>query len=190
MQRTVVESGIGGQGILVTSKLMCYAGTEAGLRTMHYALYAGSVRGGVCECSVMFADGEIADPPLFAMTDDAIVMHGSAIARDLHKKVKPGGLVVVNTSIVPVSDLGRDDLQVLALPATEMAVKEMKNQMTASMIAVGAYIEATGVFSVDRLVDEVKAIIPPYRQQLVELNKTALRAGADFARSARLTVRA
>ncbi len=47
MQRSVVESGIGGQGILVTSKLMCYAGTEAGLRTMHYALYAGSVRGGV-----------------------------------------------------------------------------------------------------------------------------------------------
>ncbi|MGE0700117.1 MAG: 2-oxoacid:acceptor oxidoreductase family protein [Hyphomicrobiaceae bacterium] len=181
MQSSLIESGVGGQGIQVSSKLIAAAATAAGLNSMHYALYSGRVRGGVCECSVVISDGAINSPLIFEQTDHAIIMHESAIIRDLHRKVRPGGLIVLNTSIVTIEQADRPDCEILDIPVTRMAT-DLGNVMAASMIAIGAYVARVGTFETQLLEDHLVELIPAYRAGLIDLNKRAIRAGADYAR--------
>jgi 2-oxoglutarate ferredoxin oxidoreductase subunit gamma len=75
-------------------------------------------------------------------------------------------------------DLGPDDLVVVELPATDLAV-DVGNIMTASVVMVGGLAALTGLVTLDALLEAVPQALPPYRTKHVELNRDALRAGFD-----------
>ncbi|MBV8958523.1 MAG: 2-oxoacid:acceptor oxidoreductase family protein, partial [Actinobacteria bacterium] len=64
--------------------------------------------------------------------------------------------------------------------ATELAT-QVGNPLSAAMVMAGAYAASTGLVALDALVDAVAASLPPYRQQHVDVNVAALRAGYDDA---------
>ncbi|MFA6450613.1 MAG: 2-oxoacid:acceptor oxidoreductase family protein, partial [bacterium] len=87
-----------------------------------------------------------------------------------------------NASFMKQSDLTRDDLDAVFVPALDMAM-ELGDQRMSSMIALGAYIEKTGVITIENAVAALDSTLPEKRKSLLPLNIKALEAGRDFAKN-------
>ncbi len=74
----------------------------------------------------------------------------------------------------------RSDVEVIALPATEMADK-IGNAKSANMVALGALIGKTNLLDKDAVVEVVKAMTK--KAALLDLNISAVEAGWEFARA-------
>jgi 2-oxoglutarate ferredoxin oxidoreductase subunit gamma len=76
----------------------------------------------------------------------------------------------------------RSDLNVLTIPATQLAQEEVGAPLMASMICLGATIEMTKVVSLDSARRALEASIRPGRHRFIPMNMKALEVGAAFAR--------
>jgi Pyruvate/2-oxoacid:ferredoxin oxidoreductase gamma subunit len=178
MERELVLTGIGGQGIQLAAQVLARAAIAEGRSVQMFGSYGGMMRGGNTEATVVIADGAIEAPPTVADAWSAIFMHHD-FSEPTRAKLRPGSLVLVNTTVF---EGGFDpvELRVVEIPATDLAV-DLGNIMTASMVMLGAYVAATGMVSFDALDAAVAESLPPYRTQHVALNVAALAAGRDAA---------
>jgi Pyruvate/2-oxoacid:ferredoxin oxidoreductase gamma subunit len=181
MEREVMLTGIGGQGVQLAAQVLARAATREGRQVMLFGVYSGMMRGGNSDSTVVVGDAPLQAPPLISRTWSAVVLHHKywSAVRD---RLRPGSLVVVNTPVFE-DVIDRDNLAVYDVPATATAI-ELGTPMTASMVATGAYVAITGLVSLDSAVAGMAEAVPPYRQQHVAANEIALRAGFDLAAAA------
>jgi Pyruvate/2-oxoacid:ferredoxin oxidoreductase gamma subunit len=174
VERELLLTGIGGQGIQLAAQVLARAAIAEGREVQMFGSYGGMMRGGNTEATVVVADGPIEAPPTVGDTWSAILMHhdfsGPTIAR-----LRPGSVVLVNSTVFE-GIFDRSAYIVVDVPATDLAV-ELGNIMTASMVMLGAYGAVTELVSLDSLIDAVSASLPPYRSQHIALNVNALNAG-------------
>ena len=64
------------------------------------------------------------------------------------ERLKPGGLLLVNSSIVPDDRKYRDDITVVKVPATDIAA-EVKNPKGANLVMLGALAAHSDLFSIE-----------------------------------------
>ena len=171
-------TGVGGQGIQLTAKTLAMAAVDEGRQAMLLGHYAGSMRGGQTDASIVVSDGRLRTLPILPATWSAFVMHPDYWP-DTREKVRQGGVVVANSSLVD-ADLGRPDCRIFMIPASDMATK-MGAPMSAAYVLLGAYCTITGMAGVEALVRAMKQIVPPYRTQHIATNEAAIRAGAEVA---------
>ena len=179
MQVEVMLTGVGGQGVQLTAKTLAMAVVDEGRQAMLLGHYAGSMRGGQTDASVVVADGTLRTLPILPSTWSAFVMHPDYWP-DTRAKLRQGGVIVANSSLVEEGQLGRPDCQVFMIPASDTATA-MGAPMSAAYILLGAYCTITGMAGVEALVRAMKQIVPPYRTQHIATNEAAIRAGADVA---------
>ena len=168
-------TGIGGQGIQMASKALAQAAAAEGRQAMLLGRYGGEMRGGQTDASVVVADRDLRSLPILPSAGSAVVMHPAywPATRD---KIRAGGLVVANADLIDDEALGRPDCRSVLVPAASIA-EELDAPMSASLVLLGAYGAATGIVDVDSLVTAAAALVPPYRQQHIEANERAIRAG-------------
>jgi Pyruvate/2-oxoacid:ferredoxin oxidoreductase gamma subunit len=175
VEREILLTGIGGQGIQLAAQVLAEAALAEGRDVQVFGAYGGMMRGGNTEATVVVADGAIEAPPTVGSAWAALAMHHQYAASVL-SRVRPDGLVLVNTSVwegpLPVASGG-----VMEVAATDVAV-DVGNVITAGMVMLGAFAAATGVVRSASLVEAVTRCVPPYRRQHVEINTQALGAGA------------
>jgi Pyruvate/2-oxoacid:ferredoxin oxidoreductase gamma subunit len=176
VERELIISGIGGQGIQLASTILARAAVEEGREVQVFGSYGGMMRGGATESTVIVADGPIEAPPTIATTWSAILMHHEH-ADHLLACLGPGTVVFVNDSVVPELGFG-EGCVVLRVPASDLAT-EVGNVMGATMVMIGAYAAATGLVGLPSLVGASCASLPAYRAQHAALNEQALRTGFD-----------
>jgi Pyruvate/2-oxoacid:ferredoxin oxidoreductase gamma subunit len=182
MERELLLTGIGGQGIQLAAQVLARAAITEGRQVQMFGSYGGMMRGGNTEASVVIADGAIEAPPTVADTWSAIFMHHD-FSEPTRAKLRPGSLVLVNTSIftgVFEGAFDTDTYRVVELAATDIAV-DLGNIMTASMVMLGAYVAATDIVSLDSVHAAIAASLPAYRSQHVARNVGAVQAGFDAA---------
>jgi 2-oxoglutarate ferredoxin oxidoreductase subunit gamma len=95
--------------------------------------------------------------------------------------VRPGGVVIINTSLVNV-EYTREDVTVVPIAANDIAI-ELGSGKAANMVVLGAYVGATDAVSIENL----KAFMQKKfanKPQFVDLNMEALQAGYDRAKAA------
>ena len=177
MERAVVMTGIGGQGIQLVAKVLAEAGIREHRQVMMFGLFMGMIRGGSSDSTVVLADAEIVSPPLVPDVWAVLAMHGEGVAK-LAPKVRPGAVVVRNATMVP-QPTGWDGVRDVAVPATELA-KTMGQPLGASMVGLGALATATGLVALPSLADALAAVLPPHRQQHVAANRACLERGAAW----------
>ena len=178
MERELVLTGIGGQGVQLAAQVLARAAIAEGRSAQMFGSYGGMMRGGNTEATLVIADGAIGAPPTVAETWSAIFMHHD-FSEPTRAKLRSGSLVLVNSTVFEGSfDAG--EYQVLEVPATDLAV-DLGNIMTAAMIMLGAYAAATGMVALDSLDAAVTESLPSYRSQHVARNVAAIRAGFDIA---------
>jgi len=178
-EREVIFTGIGGQGIQLMAKVLAEAATKAGQHVMLFGVYMGMMRGGPSASTVVIGEGEIQAPPIVPHCWGIVAMHPQGLG-ELARKLRPGGLLFANDTLVKASP--RDDVRWLGLPATRLG-EQAGNIAGASMIALGAFVAATGIVEFDGLAAAMRESLPPHRRQRAEENVRFLTLGAEHMRA-------
>ena len=112
----IICSGFGGQGVLVAGMILADSGMEAGKNVTWYPSYGAEMRGGTAGCNVVISDEEIASP--FCREVDILLTMNETAVDHYEKQLRPGGLLLVNSSIVHADRTYRDDVTCIKVPAT------------------------------------------------------------------------
>ena len=174
MTLDVMFAGFGGQGIMLIGQMVAYAGMAEGKQVSWLPSYGPEMRGGTAYCSVVVSDEPIGSP-VNRNPSCCVVMNRPSLEK-FAPKVKKGGLLVVNSSLIPVT-AERDDIDELLVPCNELAM-ELGTSKAANMVVLGAFVGRTQVVkleSLDKLVEKQFAKKPKF----IPLNKEALRVGIE-----------
>ncbi len=177
MQQEIIISGFGGQGTLFAGQLLAHAVMAKGLHVTWIPSYGPEMRGGKARCTVVASDEEIG-APLVRRPSAAIVLNLPSFEA-FAEQVKPGGVLVVNSSLVP-RRCERTDIRALHIPATDMA-EEIGNPRLANVITLGALARATGLVDIEDLEKALDDHLPERHRKLLDLNFRALRLGGEQA---------
>lgn len=175
MHEEVVMAGTGGQGIMIMGQLLAHAAMLEGSHVVWFPSYGPEARGGTADCTVIISDEEIGSP-ITSQPNTLVGMHDFLFQR-FQPVVRPGGMLIVNSSLIDPSQV-RQDCRSVLIPANRLA-EQLGSVRVANMIALGAYIEATKVVSLDSLSQSFQEVLPAHRHNLIPLNEEALRMGAS-----------
>ena len=176
MERELMATGIGGQGVQLATQVLARAAMVEGREVLLFGSYGGMMRGGNTDTTLVIADGPIESPPVVPSTWSAILMHHDYWA-PVRQRLRSGSVVFVNTSVFEGHDrLAENDWHVVGVPATDLAV-DVGNIVNASLVMVGAYAAATGIVGLDALGAGLDRSLPPYRRQHLPTSLAALEAG-------------
>ena len=177
MMDKIVLSGFGGQGVMFVGKVLAYAGLVEEREVCWIPSYGPEMRGGTANCAVIIADEEIHSPVL-EQADCGIVLNQPSYDKFL-PRIKPGGTLVVNSSIVDMS-VTREDIRTVAVPASEIA-NSLGAPAIANMVCLGALLgslQLTDYRSVEKAMD---AVVGKKKPELYEVNLAAVKKGAEIA---------
>jgi 2-oxoglutarate ferredoxin oxidoreductase subunit gamma len=175
----VIIAGFGGQGIILAGKLLAQTAMKQGLEVTYMPSYGAEVRGGTANCMVIITDEPIASP-LVDKPDSLIVMNKASLNK-FAPRLKAGGLLIMNRSLIDIEPQLDDTIEIVAVPADEIAV-ELGNQKAANMVAIGAYLQKRGILSPDEAVSCLAETIAKRYHKTLPVNTEALHRGADFTK--------
>lgn len=120
MIKEVLISGFGGQGSLLAGQILAQAGVMDDKNVTYRPVYGTEKRGGLAYCDVIISDEEIGSPAL-EETQCLVAMDNNSFVK-FESIVRPGGTVIVNSSLV-TSEPTRDDIKYINVPCNELAAK-------------------------------------------------------------------
>ncbi len=175
MQNDVILAGFGGQGILLIGKMLAYAGMHEGKEVSWLPSYGPEMRGGTCNCTVVISDTTVGSPVI--QSPRAVLAMNLPSLDKFEADLKPGGVLLINTSLIN-RPARRDDVIVVEVPANEIA-NSLGNPRGANMVALGAYIGATGAVSLEEVEEVVRETFAA-KPQVVDVNLEALHRGFEL----------
>ncbi|ABR50499.1 pyruvate ferredoxin/flavodoxin oxidoreductase [Alkaliphilus metalliredigens QYMF] len=175
MMDKVILAGFGGQGVMFLGKVLAYAGMGSDLELCWIPSYGPEMRGGTANCSVILSDEEIYSP-VIDFADGAIVLNKPAYDK-FAPRIKPGGILVVNSSLAELEDM-RDDIKIIQIPATDIA-NEMGNSSIANMVCLGALLPYLNLVDLDKVKKAMDSLTKK-RPQLLAVNVDAVNKGIEF----------
>ena len=172
MQKEVMFAGFGGQGILLSGKILAHTAMEEGLEVVWIPSYGPEMRGGTAYCTVVVSDRPIGSPII------ANPMHLIAMNRPSLEKfapfVKPNGIILVNESLIPIRS-GRDDIDELVISVTDIA-KDLGSVKAANIVALAAFVARSKIVDFEILKKCVKQEFAE-KEKFIPLNMEALEKG-------------
>lgn len=180
MYQEIIMAGVGGQGIMVIGSLLAQAAFMENLNVTYLPSYGVEKRGGHAECTVVISTEEIRSP-VVGTPQSCIAMSRSALVK-FEKRIKPAGLLLLNSSLIAPQEITRRDLEVLAMPALDIA-QNLGNDRLANMVLIGALAEKTKVVNIEILTSALPLIFEERYHPYIPLNAAAIRQGAEFAKS-------
>jgi Pyruvate/2-oxoacid:ferredoxin oxidoreductase gamma subunit len=176
MEREILFTGIGGQGIQLAAQVLARAALAEGREVMLFGSYGGTMRGGPTVSTLVVADAPVSAPPIVSRAWSAIAMHPAHFAQ-VAAKLVPDAVVVANTSLFGEPIAG-SRWRVHGVPATQLA-SEAGGALAGALVLVGAYASLTGLVRFEALCAGLEASLPERRRQHRDSNQRALRAGFD-----------
>ena len=173
METSIIISGFGGQGVLFGGQLLAYAGMDEGRHVTWIPSYGPEMRGGTANCTVIISHDPIG-APIVAAPDIVLVFNQPSYAK-YEPLVKPGGLLIINSSIV-TPEIGRTDLEIVQIPANEIA-SECGTVKMLNMAMIGAMLACNPVLPMAALADALRNHLPANKQRFLPGNLDVLRAG-------------
>ncbi|MDY7038148.1 MAG: 2-oxoacid:acceptor oxidoreductase family protein [Desulfatiglans sp.] len=178
----LIVAGLGGQGALIIGRFLAEAASSVHKYSSFFPNYGPTMRGGECECTVIFSDKEVPAPTV--MNPFAVILMGvragANAVEEFVPRVRTGGVIIVDSS-APIK-IDREDIDVYRIEANQIA-KEIGNSQVANFVFLGAYLGATGAVALDtveKLMEEKMG--SGKKKKYLDLNKTALRQGAKATR--------
>jgi 2-oxoglutarate ferredoxin oxidoreductase subunit gamma len=165
--------GVGGQGIVMASKLLGVAASLFdGKEAVCTQVYGPEARGGAARSDVVISDDPV-DYPFVTEADVLAVLFPEAYTK-FRPMLRAGGLLIIDNAMVKPS---KDEENICSVPATKIA-DAVGNRLARNVVILGCLIGKTGVVSRESMVEAIRKNMKP---KIVELNIRALDAGIKFA---------
>ena len=175
MEKTFIFAGFGGQGMLLIGKFMAMSCMLDGKHVSWLPSYGPEMRGGTANCSVIVSDEPVASP-LVDKADIIVAMNRPSLDK-FEEHVKPGGVLVINSSIIDRKTV-RDDITVVYCDANGIA-ESIGNPKGANVAILGAVMAKADVTSLDSMMEAIRIELGEKKARFLEGNKKALQAGMD-----------
>jgi 2-oxoglutarate ferredoxin oxidoreductase subunit gamma len=178
----IIIAGFGGQGIMLTGRLLAQTAMTRGLEVTYMPSYGAEVRGGTANCMVVIAD-ELIACPVVGKPDSLIVMNKASLNK-FAPRLKNGGLLVMNSSLIDTEPQLDDSIEIITVPADELAV-ELGSHKSANMVALGAYLQKRGYFTADAAAQALPDVLAKRYHNTLPVNTEALRRGGEIVKAYR-----
>jgi 2-oxoglutarate ferredoxin oxidoreductase subunit gamma len=179
MQSEVMFAGFGGQGILLSAKILAHAAMDQGYEVVWIPSYGPEMRGGTAYCMVVISDRPIGSPII------KNPRHLVAMNRPSYEKfapeVKAGGVILSNSNLVPLS-IERDDVDEIRVPVADVA-QRVGNIRAANIVALAAFVARSRMVDLEILRAAVKTEFSK-KPKLIDINMAAIDAGIAEAAAA------
>jgi 2-oxoglutarate ferredoxin oxidoreductase subunit gamma len=176
----IIIAGFGGQGIMLTGKLLAQTAMNAGKEVTYMPSYGAEVRGGTANCMVVISENEIACP-VVGKPDSLIVLNKASLKK-FAPRLKNGGLLILNSSLIDVHPELDDSIEVVSIPVDELAV-ELGSPKSANMVALGAYLQKRGYLTPQDASQALPEVLAKRYHQTLPVNIKALQKGAEYVRN-------
>ena len=171
----ILIGGVGGQGVVLSGVLLGTAATLFdGKQAVQTQSYSSELRGGSTRAEVIISEEPVTDPQV-RKPDILIVLAEDALSKYIGR-IKPKGLLVIDSDLVKGAKPG--DYEILSIPATSIADKEMGNIIVANLIILGALVKKTGLLSVESMEKAIEVSVP---KKAITLNLNAFRRGLELS---------
>ena len=167
MTKEFIFAGFGGQGMLLIGKFLALACMKEGKHVSWLPSYGPEMRGGTANCSVI-------------VSDDVVIAMNEPSLDKFEARVKPGGLLVINSSLIERKSV-RDDIEVVYCDSNHIA-EAVRNPKGANVAILGAMLEKCPIVSADLMLDSILEELGPRKAKFFEGNKKALLAGMEIAK--------
>jgi 2-oxoglutarate ferredoxin oxidoreductase subunit gamma len=178
MERSVVISGFGGQGVILAGKILAQAAMDQGLEVTWLPSYGPEMRGGTANCTVVMSDEPVGSPivdepsALIALNLPSLDKFEASIAKQ--------GSIVVNQSLID-RKVGRKDVAATYVRINDIA-RDSGSPRALNMVALGAYVKATGTVSLDAIRSAMtRNMEESGKARFIESNEKALEEGYNAA---------
>jgi len=175
VNESIICAGFGGQGIMVLGKVLATAAMEKDFQVTWFPAYGAEVRGGTAYSMVRLSEEPIANP-IVRIASAAIIMNELSLEK-FEKSIKPGGLLILNASLVKTKPK-RKDIEIVSAELTEEAVR-LGNIRVANMIAAGIYAAKTKIFDKKVMMKAIE-IMAAGRKELIPINIKAIELGVGW----------
>jgi 2-oxoglutarate ferredoxin oxidoreductase subunit gamma len=171
-------AGFGGQGVILTGRLLCLAAMAEGRQVSHIPSYGAEMRGGTANCSVVVSDEEVASP-LVPRPTVLIVLNTPSLAK-FQSSARPGGLLIWNSSLIDTAPT-RADVECVAVPANELA-EAAGSYKAANMVVLGLLLgKRPGIASLAAVIAALSEAVSTRHHELNDINRAALQKGYELA---------
>ncbi len=176
MQSEVMFAGFGGQGILLSAKILAHAAMEQGSEVVWIPSYGPEMRGGTAYCTVVISDKPIGSP-IIKNPLHLIAMNRPSLEK-FAPKVRPAGVILINSTLIPVGS-ERTDVDELLIPVNDLAI-EAGSVRSANIVALAAFVARSNIVDIDILRACVRNEFSK-KEKLIPVNMKAMDAGIAAA---------
>jgi 2-oxoglutarate ferredoxin oxidoreductase subunit gamma len=172
MQKQIIITGFGGQGVVLAGRILGQAAAIGDKRESTLVQsYGPESRGGACSAQVTIADSFIHFP--YITTPDILVCLSQSGYEKYRGQIRADGILIVDTDLVRPDDFPKS----YGIPCTRLA-EEMGLKMAANIILIGFVTAITGVVSREAARQTVALSVPRGTEKK---NMHAFERGWEFA---------
>lgn len=177
MELRMKIAGTGGQGVMVTGKILGYAASDHDKFASFLPQYGTQMRGGTSGCTLIVSDEEIGSP-IVSVADLLMMFQQEALDKYIDQ-LKAGGLLFINGNTCRIPE--RKDIKVISIPMDDMA-RELGSKQVANIIMLGAWVAETGMFTESEIIHTLRHVFED-KPQVFEINEKAVRKGIQLIKS-------
>jgi 2-oxoglutarate ferredoxin oxidoreductase subunit gamma len=178
-QYEVTLAGFGGQGIMVAGQLLAYAGIKEGRNVAWIPSYGPEMRGGTAYCTVVISQKTIGSP--IVINPIAVCVFNRPSFDKFVPRVRPGGLAIVNSSLINATT-DRTDITQLLVPGNQMAL-EAGNGKATNIAVLGAFVGASGLVGRDTMQHVIEEKLGR-KKEVLDINLRVFEQGYELALAA------
>jgi 2-oxoglutarate ferredoxin oxidoreductase subunit gamma len=178
-ENILIIAGFGGQGVMLMGQVLATAAMIEDKHSTWLPSYGPEMRGGTANCTVVISEEMIGSP--IADTPNSVIAMNIPSLLKFEEKLSPEGLLIINTSVVD-REPSRKDIQVAKIDANKIA-EEIGNLRVANMVVLGAYVEKTGLISMESIEKAFERKLTGKKAKLIDMNIKAVEAGMEAVRN-------
>jgi 2-oxoisovalerate ferredoxin oxidoreductase beta subunit len=171
-------AGAGGDGAQTAGMLLTRAAINEGFDSTHIPSYGPESRGGTSYADVHVAEDAVLSPA--APTPDILVAFNAPSLARFGPTVRPGGVVVYDSSVVGELPTLPAGVRAYGVPFTQLA-RDLGHVVVKNVVAVGALQGATELLPVGSLLGAIRQALAK-KSALIELNEQAFVQGREWVR--------
>lgn len=176
MKLEIIMAGFGGQGIMLMGEILAHSAMMEDKEVSWIPSYGPEMRGGTANCMVVISDKRIPSP-IISSPDVLVAMNKPSMEKFL-PSVKPGGLIILNKSMIDAKPR-RTDVEIVEIDAGGIA-DSLGNMKVANMVALGAVVSKSGIVNPKSVLNSIDYFLPPHRKSMYEINEKAFVKGMEF----------